>query len=132
MIKSHVTVEYKALSEEYHKEFAPATLEERFLVNTLVHSQWRQRQCMRLEKEYWDAEGKIETNEALYRVMKKLEPVGRLAESANKSFCTTLKQLLSLRAARAKAEAKAAKQLNPPKSSGLFQVPKRTPVKPAS
>jgi hypothetical protein len=132
MINPDVAAEYKSLSEEYHKEFAPATLEERLLVNTLVHSQWRQRQCWRIEKEYWIAEGQIETNESFLRALKNLEPLGRVQDSAEKRFHSALKQLERIRDARAKAEAKVAKQANPPKSSGLFQVPKRKPLTPAS
>ena len=121
MIYQEESPEFKTLSGEYHKEFPPATPEERYLVNILVHSVWQQRQCFRIENALWEAEGKDATVPSLHRILKDLEPLSRLDESANKRFHSALTQLLKIRDARAK-------QIPPAKSTGLFQVPKRKSV----
>ncbi len=119
MTYPELAAELKTLSDEYHAQFASSMPEERFLVDILAHSEWRQRLCRRIEKEYWDAESKIATIESLDLVLTKLEPVGRAENSANNRYHSALRQLLELRAARGEATPGM-----PPKSSGLFQVPK--------
>jgi hypothetical protein len=125
MLNPLESAEYKTLTDEFHEEFPSAVPEERCLVDILVQSVWRQRQCWRIEQEVWNAEGKITTNEALLRVLTKLEPVGRAGEAASKRFSSAHRQLLAIRAARAKAAVRKPKLMPPPKSTGLFQVPKR-------
>jgi len=131
MIYQEESPEYKTMSAGFHEEFAPATPEERYLVNVLVHSAWQQRQCFRIENAFWEAEAKNATYASLLRVFKDLEPLSRLDESASKRFHSVLGRLMSIRTERARNAAKAAKLMGPPKSSGLFQVPKPRSFKPA-
>ena len=41
--------EFEALTRDYHAQFRPASPEELFLVETLIHSDWLRRRYMRLE-----------------------------------------------------------------------------------
>ena len=101
----------KALTEEYTQRFAPASLHERFLVETLAISEWRSRQYMRTEAAIWD-----QCPDAFSgRAGKDLDRLHRLADSAQRAFSTALKQLMDTQAKRAPV----------PPSSGLFAVPKR-------
>ena len=122
------TEELKTLSASFHDEFTPATVYERFLVDTLVHAEWRQRQCVRLEAAVWKAHrilGGTDTENStaaiFFRALKDLDRVGRAEETYNKMFHSTLKRLLAIQRERAKTTASTAGK----PSSGLFLVPKR-------
>src|ERR1700722_8701518 len=41
------------LAAEYHEQYSPADAKERFLVDTLVASEWRLRRTRRVEAELW-------------------------------------------------------------------------------
>jgi hypothetical protein len=41
------------LSAEYHEHHSPADADQRFLVDTLVHNEWRLRRTRRVESELW-------------------------------------------------------------------------------
>jgi hypothetical protein len=41
------------LAAEYHEQYTPADAKERFLVDTLVHNEWRLRRMRRVEAELW-------------------------------------------------------------------------------
>src|SRR5579862_7483430 len=45
------------LAAEYHEQYNPANPRERFLVDTLVHNEWRLRRLRRVEAELWDVAG---------------------------------------------------------------------------
>ncbi len=101
----------KALTEEYIQRFEPASLLERCLVETLAISEWRSRLYMRTEAAIWEQS----PNAFSGRAGKDLDRLHRLADSAQRAFSTTLKQLMAMQAKRAPV----------PPSSGLFAVPKR-------
>ena len=42
------------LAAEYHQQYSPAGPKERFLVDTLVHNEWRLRRMRRVEAELWE------------------------------------------------------------------------------
>ena len=115
VIQDRVRTGLKALTEEYTQRFAPATLEERFLVETLAISEWRGRQYMRTEAAIWEHSPDAFSG----RAGKDLDRLHRLADSAQRAFSTALKQLMAAHAKRAPKPAV-------PPSSGLFAVPKRS------
>jgi hypothetical protein len=41
------------LTAEYHEQYSPADANQRFLVDTLVHNEWRLRRTRRVEAELW-------------------------------------------------------------------------------
>src|SRR6202521_1061365 len=43
------------LAAEYHELYSPADSKERFLVDTLVHNEWRLRRMRRVEAELWQS-----------------------------------------------------------------------------
>ena len=108
----------QTLHDDFHREFAPATLEERFLVDMLAHSAWRQDQYRRLDTAMWNYLSMCPTSS---RTARELDRIGRGEEAANKSFHSALKRLMAIRESRAKVAD--AKKPVPP-SSGLFCVPK--------
>jgi hypothetical protein len=111
VIQDRVRAGLKVLTEEYTQRFAPASLHERFLVETLAISEWRSRQYMRMEAAIWDHCPDAFSGKA----GKDLDRLHRLADSAQRGFSTALKQLMAAQAERAPV----------PPSSGLFAVPKR-------
>ena len=118
-------VELQVLTAEYNDRFAPATLEERFLVSRLVRSEWLSRRFMRLEAAIWNANevtdgaGDNSLGAIYCRASKDLDQVGRGLDSAQRNFHTALTRLLAIRARRAPAQA-------PAGGTGLFLVPKRS------
>jgi len=115
VIQNRVRTGLKALTEEYTQRFAPASLHERFLVETLAISEWRSRQYMRTEAAIWDQCPDAFTG----RAGKDLDRLHRLADSAQRAFSQALNQLMDVQAKRAPKPAV-------PPSSGLFAVPKRS------
>jgi len=111
VIQDCVSTGLKALTEEYTQRFAPASLLERFLVETLASYEWRGRQYMLAEAAIWEHSPNAFTG----RAARDLGRLQRLADSAQRTFSTTLKQLMAMQAKRAPK----------PLSSGLFVVPKR-------
>lgn len=118
VIQDGVKTELKALTEEYTQRFAPASLLERFFVETLASSEWRSRQYLRTEAAIWEHTPDAFSGQA----GKDLDRLHRLADSAQRTFCTTLKQL---KAEQEKRAPKPTSKPAPPPSSGLFAVPKR-------
>ena len=55
MVMDRVETGLKELTEEYTRRFAPASPEERFLVETLAVFEWRSRRCL---KQLMDAQSK--------------------------------------------------------------------------
>ena len=111
LTQDRVRTGLKALTEEYTQRFAPASILERFLVDTLAISEWRSQQYMRTEAAIWD-----QCPDAFSgRAGKDLDRLHRLADSAQRAYSTALKQLMDTQAKRATM----------PPSSGLFAVPKR-------
>jgi hypothetical protein len=104
----------EVLTEEYTQRFAPASLLESFLVETLASYEWRSRQYMRMEAVIWDQCPDAFTGKA----GKDLDRLHRLADSAQREFSRALKQLIDMQAKRAPKPAASP-------SSGLFAVPKR-------
>ena len=111
VIQDRVRSGLEALTEEYTERFAPASLHERFLVETLAFSEWRNRQFMRMETVIWDHSPNAFSGQA----GKDLDRLRRLADSSQRAFSTALRQLMALQA----------KRTVKPTSSGLFVVPKR-------
>lgn len=117
------SAEYKALIAEYYDNFAPATSDERGIIDTLVSSELECRDLDRLGiailENHITANGS-ETGEnslcAVYcRAFKDLEGLGDKLCIAHKSYITALTKLMLAQAGRAKKAAS-----NP---AGLYSVP---------
>lgn len=118
LIQDHSSAGLKALTEEYSQRFAPASVLERFLVETLAISEWRSRQYTRTEAAIFEQSPAALSGNA----GKDLDRLHRQADSAQLAFASALKQLMKMQAERASKPA----AVQAPKSSGLFLVPKRS------
>jgi hypothetical protein len=116
VIQDRARTGLQALTEEYTQRFAPASLHERFLVETLAISEWRSRHYVRMEADMLEHCPDAFCGEA----GKDLDRLQRLADSAQRAYFAALKRLMD-------AQAKRAPKPAGPRSSGLFAVPKRSP-----
>jgi hypothetical protein len=117
--------ELKTLTDEYRRSFNPIAVEERFLVDTLAHSEWRGRQYSRLDSAILEshkiANGNSVENspgKVYCRASKDLQQLHRLADSTQRIYEDALRHLLAIRSERTTDPLKL--------SSGLFLVPKRS------
>ena len=112
VIQDRVSAGLKALTEEYTQRFAPASLEERFLVETLAISEWRNRRFMRTEAAIWDLHPDAFSGKA----GRALDRLHRMADASQRAFSSALKQLMAMQAKRTP---------KPQSAPRLFVVPKR-------
>jgi hypothetical protein len=110
VIQDRASAGLKALTDEYTQRFAPVSLEEKFMVETLATCEFRSRHYMRTEAAIWDHASDAFTGNAI----KDLDGLHRLIDSTQRTFIATLKQLMAAQSKRAPK----------PPSSGLFVVPK--------
>ena len=100
--------EYEALIVEYYERFHPTVPEERCLVDMLIKSEWHSRRYMSIDAGIWER-GFLDTSTdelSLGRVFERsdkvFDRVGRRINSAQRNFQNALKQLMDIRAKRAK------------------------------
>lgn len=107
-IQKQQVAEFKELVAEYNDSFAPATLEERYLVGRLVHADWLSRRCTRLEAAIWEGHMVEEKDPAASRrrAAESLDRLSRALHSVRRNYHSALKRLLAIRAQRDRAAAK--------------------------
>lgn len=110
--------EFRTLQAEYQERFAPATWEERYLVCTLVRSEWLSRQLGRLETAIWDRQLAEEQGMPVHslaaafgRACGELDRISRAIDSMRRVYRRALKRLTALQSSQ---------------KPGLFVVPKRS------
>jgi hypothetical protein len=83
--KPEIAGDLAELTAELHQQHRPANPTERFLVDTLIHNQWRLRRLRRAEADLWQhAPGEA------------LERLQRIVNSCERSYHRALKELQRL------------------------------------
>jgi len=107
VIRGESAAVLQQLAAEYHERFSPATPEERFLVDTLVHDEWLLRRFRRIEAQLflYEMEDYLEDEEVeLARAFHAYAPtfarLQRRISEAERSYLRVLKELERLRATR--------------------------------
>ena len=102
----------EAMAAGYHRDWAPATWLERFLVDSLVRADWLLQRLSRLEAELWahemqtanDSASKLDekapTGDVYGRACDRFTRLQRRIDSAERSYYRALTQLQHLRASR--------------------------------
>jgi hypothetical protein len=118
------------LAAEYHEHHSPANSDERFLVDTLVHNEWRLRRTRRVEAELWQTASNaflvknIETTvtctsgDAFATDSSTFERLQRVVNSCERAYHRALKELQRLQ-----AQAKVGQALSPANPDALPQPP---------
>ncbi len=126
-----------SLAAEYHARFQPSAPEERFLVDTLIDSEWLLRRMRVVEAQLWDkdfafvdnleeSEKKIALGLTFVREQETFLHLQRRIDSANRAYHRALRALERLQPPdRAKPAARSRNQTNPPAPT----LPVRTPPK---
>jgi hypothetical protein len=92
------------LAAEYHQHHSPANPDERFLVDTLIHSEWRLRRIRRTEAELWDTATNAflaknleapacSSGDAFATASAEFERLQRIANSCDRTYHRSLKEL---------------------------------------
>jgi len=110
------------LTADLYERFRPADVSERFLVDTLVHNQWRLRRLRRMEDQYFEQLAEISLDPS-----KKLDPafaaaferLQRLVDGCERSFHRAIKELVAISQARRTGQAK-----NLARKRSKLEVPK--------
>jgi hypothetical protein len=101
------------LAAEYHEHHNPADANERFLVDTLVHNEWRLRRMRRIEADLWyrayntfvvkniEVTLKCTSGDAFATDSSTFERLQRIANSCERTYHRALKELHRLQVARA-------------------------------
>lgn len=113
--------ELAQLTAELYERFHPADVTERFLVDTLVHNQWRLRRLRRMEAVYFEhlAETAVDPNKNLDPTFATaFERVQRLVDNCERSSHRALKEL----AARAQTRRIPRRKSPGQKSSDAFEA----------
>jgi hypothetical protein len=103
------------LTAEYHELYSPADSKERFLVDTLVHHEWRLRRMRRVEAELWqtaynafivkniEVTSICTSGDAFATDSATFERLQRVANSCDRVYHRTLKELEVAQARRRRA-----------------------------
>jgi hypothetical protein len=129
------------LAAELHEQYSPADATERFLVDTLVHNEWRLRRLRRVEADLWqtgvdsfldDQTEKQEatSGQAFATIAPAFERLQRIVNCCERNYHRALKQLIALQVARAHAQSTSqpAESKTTSESSGSFRNNPETPV----
>ena len=93
------------LAAEYHEHYSPTDAKQRFLVDTLVHNEWRLRRMRRVEAELWrnaystfvvkniDVTLKCTSGDAFATGSFTFERLQRIANSCERAYHRALKEL---------------------------------------
>ena len=109
VIPGEEPAELETLTDEYHREWQPATPLERFLVDALIYADWQLRRLRRVEAQLWIDE--IGDAKSSYHGLKQDAPLGqvfnrgrdaftrlqRRIDSTERSYYRALQQLQRLR-----------------------------------
>jgi hypothetical protein len=97
------------LAAEFREKFSPADATERFLVDTMIHNQWRLRRMLRVEAVLWEqALGKNmaldarSSRGAFTTTIQALDRLQRIIDSCQSNYHRALKELISVQRARVK------------------------------
>jgi hypothetical protein len=91
------------LTAEFHEKFNPVDVTERFLVDTLIHNEWRLRRMRRVEAVLWEqAFGKSPRFGTLTTTISSLDRLQRIIDGCQRNYHRALKELVNLRKARVK------------------------------
>jgi hypothetical protein len=104
------------LAAELHEQYSPADATERFLVDTLIHNEWRLRRLRSVEADLWqtgvntciEKHPEMESatsGDALATIGPTFERLQRIVNSCERNYHRALKTLAALQAARAQAQA---------------------------
>jgi hypothetical protein len=130
------------LDAELRAQYSPADATERFLVDTLIHNEWRLRRMRRVEAVLWEQASQaflgehMERNtcnsaDTFVRGATAFERLQRVVSSCERNYHRALKQLLALIDARNTPQPEEAKAAS--ESSGPFRTsPEITPTAPAN
>jgi hypothetical protein len=109
IVSGETAEELAQLNAEFSEKFSPADATERFLVDTLVHNEWRLRRMRRVEGALWEkALGKNANldarshKQALTTSIQGLDRLQRIIDSCQQNYHRALKELISLQRARVK------------------------------
>jgi hypothetical protein len=126
-----------SLVAEYYQRFAPATPEQRCLVDCLIADEWRLRRFLRAEGEMLTENcreitgGRLNLGESIHLSARALELIERRIAATRKSYLATLKALNELRVAEAPAapeESLRPKMLPTPKPVESSDEPDERPL----
>jgi len=103
------------LAAEYHDHYQPATPQERFLVDELIHNEWRLRRLRRVEADLWDVAGKFflaenadaatcSAADAFARGETTFDRLQRIVNSCERSYHRSARELQRLQSERAPAD----------------------------
>ncbi|MGD0499832.1 MAG: hypothetical protein ABSC23_15490, partial [Bryobacteraceae bacterium] len=127
----------EALAAEYHERFLPSAPEQRFLVDSLVASEWMLRRLRKVEAQLWQHEmaeglrlGRLETKWPLGRLFSRnvsdLTRLQRRIDSTGRAYHRALDKLERLQAAPAgpvPAPPDRASEPEPPVADPLLSLP---------
>ena len=103
LIRFESREDYEALTTEYYAGYHPATPAQRFLVDTLIKSEWLSRRYMTIDAAIFERELNTTKSDSLgvvfLRSSQTFARVDRRINSAQRNFQQALKQLLQLQAA---------------------------------
>jgi len=108
IIRGENAADLRQLTAEYYERFAPATPEERFLVDTLVHDEWLLRRFRRIDaalfeyqfKNYVHPDPATDPGRAFSNVSNTFARLQRRISETERSYLRVLKELEHLRATR--------------------------------
>lgn len=90
------------LAAEFREKFNPADATERFLVDTLIHNEWRLRRMRRVEGGLWEQALGTSRGEVFTTAIPALDRLQRIIDSCQRNYHRALKELISLQKARVK------------------------------
>ena len=100
LIRFESRADYEALTTEYYASYHPATPAQRFLVDTMIKSEWLSRRYMTIDAAIWERELIITQSTSLglvfLRSSETFARVDRRINSAQRNFQQALKQLLAI------------------------------------
>ena len=104
LLRFESKADYEALTTEYYARFHPTLPEQRFLVDTLIKSEWLSRRYMTIDAAVFERELNTTQSTSLglvfIRSSQTFARVDRRINSAQRNFQQALKQLLQLQAAQ--------------------------------
>ncbi|HYW41575.1 MAG TPA: hypothetical protein VE959_01880 [Bryobacteraceae bacterium] len=108
IIRGENAGDLRQLTSEYYERFAPATPEERLLVDTLVHDEWLLRRFRRIDaalfeyqfKNYVHPDPATDPGRAFSNVSNTFARLQRRISETERSYLRVLKELQHLRATR--------------------------------
>jgi hypothetical protein len=103
IISGETAEDLARLAAEFREKFSPADVTERFLVDTLIHNEWRLRRMRRVEASLCEqALGKNGPGDAFTGDLAAFDRLQRIIDSCRGNYHRALKELISLQKARAK------------------------------